>query len=45
MGRRRYKRKSDFNELFDLAGVVWQIGAVVSGGFLLVRSKVKTTAF
>ena len=34
MGRRRYKRKTDFNELFDLAGVVWQIGAVVSGGFL-----------
>lgn len=36
MGRRRYKRKSDFNELLDLAGVVWQIGIVVSGVLLFL---------
>lgn len=40
MGRRRYKRKSSFDELFDvlfeLAGFVWQIGAVVTGGLLFL---------
>jgi hypothetical protein len=40
MSRRRYKRKSNFNELFDLlfdlTGFVWQIGAVVSGVLLFL---------
>lgn len=36
MSRRRYKRKSSFDELFELAGFVWQIGAVVSGVLLFL---------
>ncbi len=40
MGRRRYRRKSSFDELFDLlfelTGFVWQIGAVVSGVLLFL---------
>ena len=40
MGRRRYKRKSSFDELFDmlfeLTGFVWQIGAVVTGVLLFL---------
>ena len=40
MGRRRYKRKSSSDELFDLlfdlTGFVWQIGAVVSGVLLFL---------
>lgn len=38
MGRRRYRRKSSFDALFDLlfelTGFVWQIGAAVSGVFI-----------
>ena len=40
MGRRRYKRKSSFDELFamlfELTGFVWQIGAVVTGVLLFL---------
>ena len=40
MGRRRYKRKSIPDELFDvlfeLTGFAWQIGAVVTGALLFL---------
>lgn len=40
MGSRRYRRKSSFDELFDLlfelTVFVWQIGAVVSGVLLFL---------